>query len=67
MNEQPKINIPAVIAQLRLATANNQEEAETTRLLALRFAQQAEVLITRLDELELPEVWRVFDELGVVL
>ncbi len=67
MNEHPKINIPAVIAQLRTATANNQEEAETTRLLALRFAQQVEVLVTRLDELELPEVWRVFDELGVVL
>lgn len=67
MNEQQKINIPATIAQLRLATANNQEEAETTRMLALRFAQQVEVLITRLDELESPEVWRVFDEMGVVL
>ena len=67
MNEQPKINIPAIIAQLRLATANTPEEAETTRLLALQFAQRVEVLVTRLDELELPEVYRVFDELGVVL
>jgi len=67
MNEQPKINIPAIITQLRLATANNQEEAETTRLLALQFAQRVEVLVTRLDELELAEVYRIFDELGVVL
>ncbi len=67
MNEQPKINIPAIIIQLSQATADNQEQAETTRLLALQFAQRVEVLVTKLDELELPEVYRVFDELGVVL
>jgi len=68
MNQtQTKLNIPAVIVQLRLGTANNQEEAETTRLLALAFAEKVSALLVALDELELEAVYRVFDEHEVVL
>lgn len=68
MNQtQTKLNIPAVIVQLRLGTAYTPEEAETTRLQALAFAEKVSAFVTALDELELDAVWRVFDEHGVVL
>lgn len=67
MNELTKINIPAVIVDFQQWRIDYPEDAEELREYAKAFARKVEVLITRLDELESPEVWRVFDELGVVL
>ena len=64
---QTKLNIPAVIVQLRLGTAYTPEEAETIRLLALAFAEKVSAFVTALDELELDAVYRVMDAHGVVL
>lgn len=64
---QTKLNIPAVIVQLRNGTANTPEEAETTRLLALAFAEKVSAFVDALDALEMDAVYRVFDEHGVVL
>ena len=66
-DKQTKLNIPAAIVQLRLGTANNQEEAETTRLLALAFAEKVSALLVALDALELEALWRVFDAHEVIL
>ena len=68
MNQtQTKLNIPAVIVQLRLGTAYTPEGAETIRLLALSFAEKVSAFVTALDELELDAVYRVMDEHEVVL
>lgn len=68
MNQtQTKLNIPAVIVQLRNGTAYTPEEAETIRLLALAFAEKVSAFVAALDELELDAVYRVMDEHGVVL